>query len=313
MSLGRATLAGRPYSLTQCRFGKYSMIVGQYAVSSIDYDVVLTNCAKFHNIAHVINQSWVDGNVERRRDSKCTHPLVELLWCAGNIEQGRVDFEKVRANRLEPPPTEMGFLEKELRLIVIPLQHRAIFTLEHLDYSLSQLPAASLVSAYRKELRNPTQFWDAYSEIECAACVSKLRYPLGLKAKIGGRVIDFKILVNDSAVLVEVRAARPPPARFAGDKVPRIIKEKAKQFRGLPRQDKTSCVLIIDASGSAIEPSLQKPSPDSIPPEISAVLIYKMDFGWDGKPHCREKVLVENRRPKNALGSLAEPVYELIS
>lgn len=275
----------------------------------VDYDSVFANYVKFPTIAYLLGQEWLDA--QRKEDSERMHPLTQILWSAGNIDRAKLDFERVRAENLRQRSEDVGMLEKWLRIIVIPLQYRNIFTLEHLDSSLNKLPKDSLVPAYRKEIRNGEQFWDVYSEIECAAYASK-SHNVELKPKVGGRVIDFRMKIDSSEVLVEVRAARHPVTGFGGDKVPHILQEKAHQFDGLRRDDKTPCVLILDASGSAIEPRLQKPSPDSIPPQISGVLIYKMDFGWDGKAHCLEKFLVENKRAKNALGDFDVSFDELL-
>jgi hypothetical protein len=186
-----------------------------------------------------MNESWPKR--ETRKSAKRAHPLVELLWAAGNIEQSKVEFEKLRADRLRPTSSEMGFLERALRIVVIPLRYRCILTLDYLDSLLGQLQETSDLLCFRKELQNRNQFWDAYSEIECAALASK-SYPIELKPKISGRVIDLKVSINDTPILIEVRSARPPSSGFAKSKIPNILKEKAVQFSTLPRRNKTPCL-----------------------------------------------------------------------
>jgi len=255
-----------------------------------------------------MNENW-PLNV-RRKDPKRTHPLLEILWAAGDIEQGKVAFEVVRGERFYSHAGD-GYLERALRRIVIPLRYRSIFTLEYLNSSLGRLKGDSRILRYRKELQNYDQFWDAYSEIECATIASKT-FRVELKPRVG----DLKVTVNDTPVLIEVRAARPPSFRssgFRGSKVPQMLIEKSKQLGRLPTNDRTPCVLIIDASGSVIEAELEIPDEDSIPEPISAVLIYKMDFGWDGKSHLNSMEFVENNSAKNPLGHLAKPISGILS
>jgi hypothetical protein len=270
---------------------------------AVDWKLVAANYANLKHVADVMSPQWL----ERMRKKNCVHhPLIELLSIADDVDQARLDFERARSEIQSSQDIHLsGSLENQLKLVVIPPRMQRILALEHLDSCLGQLFKNSDPLCYRKEIENEPQFWDVYSEIECAANTSKSN-SIELKPKAGGRRLDYRLSRDGLAVLVEVRATKLPlalrrSAAFVKDRIPNILRKEAKQFQGLPKHDKTPCVLIIDTSGSEIDSVVSTPDADAIPSQISAVLLYKMDFWWDAIPHYWNRVHVINEKAKRPI------------